>query len=211
MGYQAITDDDYVKLAKRIVRRYRKFSGDWCPEAAKDCVQHIMTAWLEKIDRGGEIKQTLDHAVIDFLRNNGSGRKGTSSYEGRRALSFALKNAEFIDESQKPAKGMPQKLPYVNRVLNPEYVEKCFPADVTDPIMMKQIVKVLSQKHRVICFLYVRWGLTLKEIAECFGVTESRVAQQLDEVERFLRGEIKTADAALLRAKNEWEKRTKGG
>ena len=46
-----------------------------------------------------------------------------------------------------------------------------------DVIGFPDLVSVLPEREHVIIFLYYRWNFTLDEIAECFGMTGSRISQ----------------------------------
>ena len=67
------------------------------------------------------------------------------------------------------------------------------PSRSVDPLVQisySECLSKLDEKKRVIMVLYFEWGLTLKEIAHCLGITESRVSQHLTQIETKLRKEI---------------------
>lgn len=59
--------------------------------------------------------------------------------------------------------------------------------EMEDGLQWQSVVASLKDEERAFVVLFYQWGLTLKEIAFCYGVTESRVCQQLGEATNKLR------------------------
>jgi RNA polymerase sigma factor (sigma-70 family) len=55
------------------------------------------------------------------------------------------------------------------------------------------LLKTLPQAERVMVILKYQWGLDQREIAEAFGVTESRISQKLTEAHQRLQTLLETS------------------
>lgn len=75
---------DFEYLEERIRNSYRFLTKRKMPDLEDDCVQECLLSYW-KNGKG----QTVDQAVIDFLRANIHGRKGTVNYETRKNIYFA--------------------------------------------------------------------------------------------------------------------------
>lgn len=71
---------DFELLEKRIRNSYRYITKNKQPDSEDDCVQECLLSY--HLNGKG---QTVDHAVIDFLRRE-SGRKDSVNYETRMSL-----------------------------------------------------------------------------------------------------------------------------
>ena len=152
--------EEYDRLKKRIEISYRKHSGT--SEGAEDCVQGVFTKWLE---RGNKKGQLVDFAVIDYLRETlATGRKGSGSYERKRALANAGEYVDGVDAS------------------NAGY---CF-----DGFDFSSLADLLPQVERVVFLLYGRWGLNEVEIGDILGISGSRVSQRLQRIQSRLSARI---------------------
>jgi hypothetical protein len=115
---------------------------------------------LNHIEGKGK-KQLVDFAVIDMIRKR-SGNPRVHS----RAQRVALNETVEYDEDKLPDTREPK------------------------PMTFEHTLEDLSRDQRICVFLYFVWGLDMKEIGECIGVTESRIVQILRDTFKLLRGDI---------------------
>lgn len=88
---------DFTLLEQRIRNSYRYITKNMAPNDEDDCVQDVLLSYW-KNGKG----QTVEQAVIDFLRKNGSGRKGKKSYEARRKLQTTSELPETLVSDDGP-------------------------------------------------------------------------------------------------------------
>lgn len=81
---------DLTLLEERVRNSYRYITKNMAPNNEDDCVQEVLLSfWLN--GKG----QTVEQAVIDFLRKYGAGRKGSKGYDSK----LMMINASEIPES----------------------------------------------------------------------------------------------------------------
>jgi RNA polymerase sigma factor (sigma-70 family) len=158
------TNEDHVKdLRRRIKVSYFLKTGrlsDW-----EDCAQSVICSFLE--NQSG--KQTIDHAVIDYLRER-SGKKTHKGYEARIALENSL--AQNGGES-------------LNRIKDANFIEF-----IHSKLSYEKLMAELEGRNRAVLKLYFEWGLTFKEIGDVFGISESRVSQLLADINRYIKKKL---------------------
>ena len=155
----------------------------------EDVSSWIFLKWAEKNERSGNYKgQTVDQAVIDYLRGN---------HADPRLLSYDQKlnfnNAREFD----------------SRIDGGEYTQ--------DIPVYREYGTSFKGRLRVIFYLYYQWGFFEAEIGNCVGIGASRVSQELKRIqkiiheraqkeERELQGETKTTMEELLSRETEANK-----
>lgn len=92
-----VNEMDFELLEERIRNSYRYITKRKNPDSEDDCVQECLLAFWQN-GKG----QTVDQAVIDFLRKFGSGRKGKPGYEARLSLQNAIEIPESLSVSINP-------------------------------------------------------------------------------------------------------------
>lgn len=159
--------DDVQKLQRRIKYAYNKITG--YRDGWEDCSQDIIMRWM--MNPGGG--QTVDQAVIDYIRTE-LGRTGTVNHEARQKFNNALSLSPTNHEGNHPGNVVDPLDKIADSRCNHERYE-----------IVKDFEKVtndvsLSVRQRVVTKLYYVWGLKCIEIADLFGITESRVSQILE-------------------------------
>lgn len=154
-----MNEAEYGKLKQRVAIALKKFNGN--SDEQEDATQDILCAWLS---RGFKRGQTVDQAVIDYLRKQ-SGRKGTSGYQQRLNLHNASSTEGLRDLGIEPRVG----------------------GDCND------IAKLLRGRDRRL-FMSLAEGETLLEIANRIGLSESRVCQMVKEINSKLKRILYLAD-----------------
>lgn len=119
-------------------------------ERSEDLAHDAIVEWLE----GRGQHQTVDQAVIDAIRR-AFGRPGLPGHELRRNL------------EQRP-KSMDRLARHTSREVDRDSVHD-----------FDRLIRTLEPIQRaIVCLRYV-WGFQEIEIAQCFGVSESRISQRL--------------------------------
>jgi len=160
--------EDVEKVSRRIRASFKKFSKR--TDGADDCAQEILKRMLE----GRNQHQTIDQAVIDYLRTD-SGRKGLPGYNARKKLQYAhsleptsLERLLDLDHGRKS----PYRLDF----------EECRGW-------------IGNQIDRAIFDLFYRWGLNEVEIGNLFGFAGSRASQRLKRIQSSLSARIKAQES----------------
>lgn len=81
---------DFSVLEERVRNSYRYITKNMAPDNEDDCVQEVLLSYWQN-GKG----QTVDQAVIDFLRKYGAGRKGSKGYDSK----LMMLNASELSES----------------------------------------------------------------------------------------------------------------
>ncbi len=157
-----LTDEETCKkISKRIEKSYVKITGRQV--GADDCAQEVIEYYLS----GKGQKQTIDQAVIDYLRRD-SGRKGQRGYSDRIA----------------PKKQLCENLVAGDSGLNMEH-----------RLAVKQIIGLSRHWERAVMSLKFLEGYGQAEIGDFFGVSESRVCQWVERISGRISKRIKNQDS----------------
>jgi len=144
-----LTDEETCKkISKRIEVSYAKITGR--QSGADDCAQEVIEYYLS----GKGQKQTIDQAVIDYLRRD-SGHKGQRGYSDRIA----------------PKKQLCENLVAGDTGLNMEH-----------RLNAKQIIGLSRHWERAVMSLKFLEGYGQAEIGDFFGVSDSRVSQCIERI-----------------------------
>jgi len=163
MEYDLSTKDDFDAATKRIKLAYRRLCGR--TQGGEDCAQEIITKWLD----GQGVHQTIDQAVIDYLRR-GSGRKGNASYTLRQNLNNACdieSNASF------------------------DFGGGSAGLSVEDRFDVIQFIEFFRGWERAVMYLTFVEGYGQSQIGHFFGVTEARVSQWITGFQKRISARIK--------------------
>ena len=157
-----LNEESIKKLTKRIQISSTKFGFG---HVSSEIVQTILLRMLE----GKHQHSTIDQAVIDYLRSE-YGDKRVGGYAERQSLNNACSyEQDDIDR-------------FMQHDLGRELAAR---RDFSGHLVW------LGSKDRAITGLFYRWGLSEAEIADLFGVTESRVSQWLKRIQSCLSARIK--------------------
>lgn len=153
---------EYHRLRLKISRRFVTISKDKRPESIEDAVQWILSEWWRRGD-GETFKrgQTVDQAVVEYLRAHVGGRKGKPGYEERIALENAIpveKVSPYLEAPKSKGNGD-----------------------------FRALIRERRAIERAALILYYEWGMSEAEIGNIFGVSESRVSQRLQRIRQRVR------------------------
>lgn len=157
MKWDFTNEKHLEKIKSRVRLSLTKFTGKTTD--AEDAFQEIVEYFLS----GKGQKQTIDQAVIDYLRRS-SGRKGQPGYAERIA---------------------PQKQ------LCENHVGRDVGLSMDDRCTVNSLIGMSRHWERAVMTLYFREGFCATEIGNFFGVTESRVSQWLARIQKRISNKIK--------------------
>ena len=149
-------EKDFKEATERIKASYKNLTGQ--TQGADDCAQEVIEQYLS----GKSAKQTVDQAVIDYLRRD-SGRKGETSYTLRQNL----RQGQSIDEP-------------VFKNLSVGSVSQ----SLEDRLEVSRIIGMSHHWERAVMHLTFVEGYGQAEIGHFFGVSESRVSQWLARIQK---------------------------
>ena len=158
------------KISARIRYSYVRMGGRGDPD---DCVQEILMRMLA----GKHQHSTVDQCVIDYLRVK-SGRKGSAGFADR----VALENARSFEPAELDAAGRASDS-----------------ADLGHRHDSSSLGRRLPRNERIVFTLTTTWGLSAVEVADIFGVSESRVCQWLKGIQSRLQSRIAAQESRIRR------------
>lgn len=143
------------RLRERLVHAAeRKGSG----QESEDYAQDVLLEWVRKGHGGKRVTQTCDQGVVDAYRRDGGDRR-TVGFESKRNV---RRPEGSLDQM---ARG---DIPRIHQVHNFDFGRFTDGAESRDRAILKLIYE---------------WGFKNREVADLFGVTESRICQVRSEVE----------------------------
>lgn len=152
----------YAQLKKQITYSLSKLYRSASPQDVEDCIQYCMLGFLTNP------RQTVDQAVIDFLRRSfGESRRGLEKPKHYQLCNHMEKRFFSCDKSP------------LNRLMASSEASR--------------VLRGLPLMDRVILILYFSWGLTLKEIGWVIGRTECLCSHRLSLVLRELSSGFRAA------------------
>lgn len=154
-----MTNERYNKFRKRI--QFVARSLGLSREDIDDCVSDIL---LQR-ERGLGRNQNARYAVIDYLRRN-----GRCTRDGKLPPALRSESIEALEG---------RGIRWESGVSGGRSGREC----LSDA---ERYLESLSQIERCVMVLRGLWGLDNREIAYCFGVTESRISQIFSRVEKIL-------------------------
>lgn len=130
---------------------------------AEDIAQHVLIRLYKKR------KAAVDRICIDYVRS-AYGRTDKRAYKNQAAKSNEKRfYSQITDE---------------NDSLETSYKMN------TDNLDFNEFQAYLESNDRAIVTLRFKWGMTEKEIADCFGMSEGRICQKLKEIKIKLESKI---------------------
>lgn len=150
-------------------------------EDIQDAAQEI----LLRLHEGKHKHSTVDQMLIDYLRTQ-SGRKGTVSYDTRKAL-------------VKPQRLQPDNKSDRGFIDRDQFRDLEYGVDVG---IYARLVN--GETDKVIFKLLYKWGFCATEIADIFDVDPSRISQRIKRIQESIQQRIKTKE--LLKDKGNLEK-----
>lgn len=156
-----MNEKEYNKIKKKVEIALNKYGARNFDH--EEITQDVMLMWAE---RGFKKGQTVDQAVIDCLRKY-TGRKGSCGYIARKEL----QNAASLDDGYQLGRNIE---PYVGERGDYRGFERFFCGD-----------------ERAIYLLIVKWGFSEVEVADLFGVSESRICQRYKGIQSRISARVK--------------------
>lgn len=151
-----------------MVRKY------WHPDEAEDIAQSVLLAFI----KNPQSKQTVEQAVIDYVRQNGGRSRGGALRIKLLDRKHCLPE-EYLSTHSSTTRSTGHELQSFERYLNN-----------------------LETSDRCIAVLRFVWELSVEEIGYCFGVSDSRISQRLTSIQakisRTLEAEKQTEGSQLL-------------
>lgn len=144
-------------------------------EQREDAAQEVLCRMLE----GRHQHATLDQAFIDHIRRS-YGDKRLPSHSERQALTYA----KPIEDVRHDELGTVD--PRKHRFDRRSYLEH---------------TRGLDQIDRAVFWLTGYWSLSESEIADCFGVSPSRICQRLKRVQECISKRVKAAESRFKSAR----------
>lgn len=157
-----LDQDTLIHLRKRMLRK-AEISNHHSPE-------DIASEYVARLLEGYHTRATIDQAYIDICRLS-SGRKGQPGYKAKKCLN----NLALTEEQQDHADLQPNPFKTLDQ------------DDLMD--LEKQISRIQCGRTKDI-FTYLLMGLTLQEIGDKYGLTQSRVQQIVSREITYLRESI---------------------
>lgn len=167
------------KLSKRIRTSYSRITKS--TGGADDCVQEVLCRMFE----GKHQHSTIDQCVIDYLRTD-TGRKGAPGYTSR----LNLINADTIGpRSDDESDGL-------------DYGRVGFDPGASEGIegfdWVRCVTRGLSRDEKIIVSLKANWGFREIEIANLFGVSESRISQRVKRIQERISARIEAQERTKI-------------
>lgn len=169
MRWDLQNEKHVAKIRKRILCAYKKISQS--ENGWEDCAQEILCRWIA----GKNQKQTIDFAVIDYLRER-SGRRGSPGYSQRQNLI----NASSYEKGS-----------FDN------FIGRNNGMSLEDRNDVERIIGMSRHWERAIMSLAFREGYGQAEIGNFFGVSESRVSQWLKRIQKRISTRIKIEESRV--------------
>lgn len=131
-------------------------------QEAEDIAQSVLLQFI----KNPKSKQTVEHAVIDYLRQNDWKSRGKS----RR---FCLFNRAQQDDR-----------------FEIESIPAVFGSNGHGHESFERYLNCLKTEDRIITVLRYKWSLSESEIGYCFGISDSRVCQRIKSIHKRIQKEI---------------------
>lgn len=151
----------------RDIEQFRNWARSRFPflpnEQIEDMAAHVQMTWLE----GKRLETKYIYLAIDFLRKHGKriGQKAKISKYGKAKDAYQ-NHLDYLDEVKEDQSGWDVKgVTYEKSLGGDEKISEVF-------------LNNLKNLDRAVIILFYVWGLSMREIGEVFGVSESRVSQR---------------------------------
>lgn len=168
-----MNESEYNKIKKKVGYALTKYKATHYD--AEDITQEVVLMWAE---RGFKKGQSIDYAVIDFLRKY-TGRKGSVGYDSRTKL-------------QNPA-GLDDGLKY----------QQSAGLDLGERRNTWGFERFFYGEERAILLLITKWGFSETEVGDLFGVTGGRICQRYKIIQGRISTRIKAAELRIERARKD--------
>lgn len=168
MRWDLRNEKDIEGIQERIKFSCRKMGRpDICEEAAQEVYARLL--------EGKHKHATIDQAVIDYLRTV-SGRKGVPSYASRQAFEHSYSYEPRHDANS---------------------IVRSFGINMDDRLDVRRLIGMVRHWERAIMNLYFVEGYGQAEIGNFFGVSESRVSQWLERIQKRISNRVGSEESRL--------------
>ncbi len=160
----------FRKLRRRVEASSRRMGAE---QEAEDITSEIV---LNRLAGFGQ-HQTVQQSVIDSMRRNGWGARGSGV--PYNVYQRSLDSGTDTEEKRSAFSSIEDER-------------------TTDPTVLsdfKLFIESLTQPHRLIACLRILWGFTESEIGYCLGVGESRICQRVAEIHKRIQAYLYPPDS----------------